>query len=359
MIYFYKSISPHRIENLHNYLNYYFDQLFNGNHHIYSQLTHIHHDFVDIINEYSDINRKLEAIFNSYQALHASDQQKLQMIYKSNTDIVGICDKKVKPFKFSELPNGIKREIETLYDSNGVLYKLLTHKTAYQLVKDRCGELKTHFEEFRKINEYGVCPFCGMETLLNENDELKNEYDHYISKGDYPFCSINFQNLVPICDYCNKSGNKGRKDIPFIPDTNPQIQEEIYFPYTSNISNHGIKLSIKSQTNDLRSLNSWSLEIDCIPSANKKRLSRWIEIYNIESRYKSKIAKDSKNWRKWIFEEYYTLCKKNNVNFKVFAQNAISRYDDYKNINHGILLKSFYEFILNNPDCENTIMGSF
>jgi hypothetical protein len=247
--------------------------------------------------------------------------------------------------------------LKDLYGSEGLLYKMLTSKNYYQAVKNRCGSLKGHFENFRTTNLFSICPFCGMENLLTDYDDSKNEYDHYISKGDYPFCSINFNNLVPVCDYCNKGGNKGTKDIPFLPDSNPQVQEELYFPYSSTFPDHEIVLSINSANTDLSDVNNWTLNIGCTPAPNENRKDRWIEIYNIKNRYKSKIAGDSYRWKDRIVTKHALRCKKKGVSFDDFKKDILDDFREYKNYNNGIMMKCFDEFIVNDPNCESYLTG--
>lgn len=290
--------------------------------------------------------------------LNRSEKNIVQKAYKNNNDVQAVCNNRIKPLKFDELPALIRPSLTALYASRGILYAMLTSKTAYQKIKDKCGSLKAHFEHFRVANQYSICPFCGMENLITEYEDSKNEYDHYISKGDYPFCSINFKNLVPICDYCNKSGNKGQKDIAYIPNSNPAKQEKIYYPYTSNIANHKIKLEINSSTTDLKDPATWNLSVACSPASNNNRMERWKEIFNIESRYKGKIAKDSYTWKERIRQKYYLRCKKNGGSFQDFKIDMLDDFADYNNWNNGILMNSVHEFILNDPNCESYLSGN-
>ncbi|MBB6240551.1 hypothetical protein HDC90_005236 [Pedobacter sp. AK013] len=358
MIYFYKTISPHLIENLHKYLHYFFSQLFAEVHPTFDHVFYIHTDFKDIVDEYPDINTSLTTITSSYLILSKKDKALVRKIYLHNNAIEEICNNKKKPFPFDDLPLSVQTPIRNLYDSEGLLYSMLTKKTGYPKIKSKCGSLKKHFESFRKVNQYSVCPFCGMENLMTEKETNKNEYDHYFSKGRYPFCSINFNNLVPICDYCNKSGNKGQKDIPFIPRSKPRKQGVLYYPYSQNIPKHEIGLQIISPTTDLSNPKKWNLIISATPKTNEKRKDRWVEIYNIEDRYKGKIAQDSYKWKERIKEKYRMRCKKRGISFKDFKEDILDDFTSYKDINNGIIMKCFDEFIMNNPNCETFLSGN-
>ncbi|WP_439555188.1 hypothetical protein [Dyadobacter sp.] len=317
----------------------------------------IHADFQSIIDHHGVLDEKLKAVFTAYVALAPAEKTEVQQAYNNNSSIEQICNNVIKPAKFSELPVSIQDSLKALYGSKGALYSMLTAKDDYDAIKNRCGSLKGHFEKFREQNKLSVCPFCGMENLLTDYDDAKNEYDHYLSKGDYPFCSIDFNNLTPICDYCNKSGNKGQKDIPFEPRSNPQIQAELYYPYSSAFPDHNIQLTINATDTDLSEIDTWTLSIECIPAANTRRKTRWLEIYNIESRYKAKIAGDSYQWKDRIVSKHSLRCKKNNVPFADFKDDILDDFATPLKWNNGVLMKCFDEFIMNDPNCEANLDG--
>lgn len=357
MLYFYKQVM-HPINNMHDYMHHFFMQLFAEVSPVYHHADFIHPDFQTIIDSHGVLDQKLNAIFTAYMALLPAEKKQVQQAYSNNNSIEQVCNNAVRPVKFDELSNGIQDPLKALYGSEGELYKMLTAKKGYPAVKNRCGSLKGHFEKFREINPASVCPFCGMENLLTEYEDGKNEYDHYLSKNDFPFCSINFNNLTPICDTCNKPGYKGQKDIPFQPKTNPQIQDELYFPYSTTFPDHSIDLKISSTTTNLKDIDSWTLSIDCIPAGNVRRKNRWLEVYNIESRYKGKIAGDSYEWKNTIVSEYHRKCKKRGDSFAHFKDDILKHSANPIKLNNGILMRCFEEFIMNDPNCEANLTGT-
>ncbi|MBZ0099227.1 MAG: hypothetical protein K8F30_09090, partial [Taibaiella sp.] len=357
MLYFYKQIT-HPINNMHAYMHYFFMQLFAEITPAYNHADLIQADFQSIIDNHKALDEKLEAVFTAYMALVPAEKTQIQQAYDNNNNIEQVCNNTVRPVKFTELPAAMQDPLKALYGSKGTLYQMLTAKDGYDAVKNRCGSLKGHFEKFREENPVSVCPFCGMENLLTEYEDGKNEYDHYLSKSDYPFCSINFHNLTPVCDYCNKPGNKGSKDIPFQPKSDPQIQDELFDPYSTAYPGHVIDLKINFTTTNLNDINNWTLSIDCTPAGNVRKKNRWLEIYNIESRYKGKIAGDSYNWKDTIITEYYRRCQKRGDSFDHFKDDILNRFIKPLKWNNGILMKCFDEFIMNNPNCEANLSGN-
>lgn len=349
MIYFYQSISPHKIENLQKYLHYFFIQLFTDVYTTYTPANFIDKSFQAIINENKvQVDNRLRAIYTAYMKLHPSKRTIVKKAFRNNIDIEGICSGTVKPYKYTDLPKGIVKPLKLLYD------QLWNPILSYARVVDKCGTVKTHFNKFRKVNTNSVCPFCGIDGLLNEYDNLKNAYDHYIPQKKYPFCSVLFKNLSPICDQCNKSGNKGSKDIPFKPKT--KIQTPLYFPYSS-IPNHKIKLSISSASTDLKKLTTWTLNIDCVPVTNTDKKKAWNDIFNIEKRYKAIIAKGSSHWANKIIQELHAQKKQKGFNLNNYISNKIDAYSDIENHKEAIVLKCFHEFYLKHPKFKKNIKG--
>jgi hypothetical protein len=350
MIYFYKSISPHRIENLHSYLDFFFQRMFAEVHPTYDHAHFITPDFQQIVDEYPvQVDNKLRNIFRAYMGLSAPQKRVVKNAYANNTNISGICAGTTRPFKYTQLATDIRTPLKSFYD------ELWDSVLGYARVVDKCGQLKSHFDLFREKNEKSVCPFCGIDGLLSEQDRLKNAYDHYIPQKTYPFCSVLFSNLSPICDQCNKAGNKGSKDIPFIPRTTRQ--RPLYFPY-ENGGRHRIIVEIDAKSSDLKSVSTWDLNIDCVPAANTRKKDAWLEVFNIESRYKAIIAKNSYKWKDALLKEYNK--KKGRAGFDIdeFIQDTLDHYSDIENQKEAIIMKSFHEFFLHGRNFKKNLAGT-
>ena len=98
MLYFYKSISPHPIENLHTYLHFFFTQLFAEASPTYDHAIHIHADFKATIDKNKvQVDDKLNAIFSAYMALQPIEKQSVKDAYENNNNLTGICNIKVVP----------------------------------------------------------------------------------------------------------------------------------------------------------------------------------------------------------------------------------------------------------------------
>jgi hypothetical protein len=352
MLYFYKPTPAHQIENLHKYLDYFFVRLFGEVSLTYQHNIHIHPDFLECINEYTvQLDDKLRAIFDAYKLLKKRDKNKVKSAYQKNNDIAAVCKKSVAPIKYGELPLTIRTPIESLYDNLWGDNKIL----GYSKVVEKCGTLKQHFTNFRELNEFCVCPFCGLESLICKSDDGKDDYDHYLPKSKYPFISVNFNNLLPMCHKCN-SKSKGQDDTPY--SKNPIRQRTLYFPLDDNTPNHEIKINIDSQDYDLSNPITWKLNFLCKPSYNINKSQSWQEVFKVEKRYKSILADESHIWKGWIIEKHRKMCKKNKIDYSIFQEVTIDDFSDIFNMDKGILIDSFYKFVLNDPNCESYLTGN-
>ncbi|MBR9855550.1 MAG: hypothetical protein GYB37_13405 [Algicola sp.] len=335
---------------MHSYLHFFFTQLFAEVNVTYDHAHHIHPNFQNIINEYTiQIDNKLEAIFNAYTGLNPAQKQIVRDAYSSNIDIENICNTSVSPVKYAQLPASISTPIKSLYDQLWGDSKVL----GYVHVVASCGTVKSHFNDFRIVNKNSVCPFCGLEGLECEHDDGRDDYDHYLHKSKYPFISVHFMNLVPMCHKCN-SKSKGQKDAPFNGAGN---RRPIYFPFEGNPHGHCITLSINSTITDLGKLASWTLDINCQPAANVPKKDAWVDIFNIEKRYKARLAKDSYHYKDKLLKEYKKKSSRNGFDFAIFRDDKLDDLDDIYMQKEGIIWKTFHEFVLNDPDFENNVNG--
>lgn len=346
MIYFYTYL-PHNIQNLHEYLDHFYQQMFAEVSPTFDKTLLIHADFVTIIDEYKiQILDKLEKMFNDYVALGAPDKEIVRIAYQNNNNIEGICNKTCNPKKFDELPAAIRGSVKSLYDN------LWDSILKYARVVDKCGTVKQHFNAFRVANDHLVCPFCGLEGLLCEHDDGREDYDHYIPKGDYPFNCVNFINLVPMCHKCN-SKYKGQVD-PVWTEGTPPARRELFYPFDQNIQNHLIKVKIDESVSDL-GRDGWTadrLNIEFDPATIGSMVDSWMDIFQIKSRYYARIRQTGKLLEDHIKKKYKRKLEKGAVDFAEFKNDMMDDLWDIKSKNSAVTEHAVYEYLFSNPDFE-------
>lgn len=65
--------------------------------------------------------------------------------------------------------------------------------------------------DFIRRTQIRICPYCGL-TIIKPSNRTKHQIDHFFPKGKYPFLALSYYNLIPSCDKCNESPNKGQND---------------------------------------------------------------------------------------------------------------------------------------------------
>jgi hypothetical protein len=182
---------------------------------------------------------------------------------------------------WDDLPEDIRNSLMNLFD---FLYNSLT-KSSAELRS--LGMLRIqHYVEYWKLNGK-VCTYCGIRELDDPEVQL-NAYDHYLHITKYPFCAINYKNIVPICDKCNESPAKGPQHVLFS-DYAKRQRRQAFFPYekfTQPVINITIDTIFPGDCNITLDIHGDSAE----------KISTWKEVFHIDLRYKSAIRTERKTW---------------------------------------------------------------
>lgn len=141
--------------------------------------------------------------------------------------------------------------------------KVLRDQTGYSILTAKPNELEdfirafeiqftkasidTYKDEFKKIFYYSdydkwkadelakkininVCPYCNRiyTFIINKGGKTRFEFDHFLSKSEYPYLALSFFNLVPSCHICNSNL---KREIKFT------LRDNIH-PYVEGFSNN-------------------------------------------------------------------------------------------------------------------------
>ncbi len=159
------------------------------------------------------------------------------------------------------------------------------------------GTRLEHYHKFKrhKDNDHEFCPACGIVEMKSYTDDLTDQYDHYLPKDVYPFSSVNFLNLVPICTDCNSFLTKGNNDVL-------SYSGEIFYPYNEKHKGIDINLEIKKDNLDDLSKIVWNIKYSCL-DGKEKQIKSWVSIYNLRQRHYTHITGKVYKWYKF-YNEY-------------------------------------------------------
>jgi len=351
MIYPYKYLS-NDIENLHKYIEYFFEEMYKRKTKKFSQIV-IHTNFLALVKAQDKLLlTPMKAIYTEFKKLDDPSQKRILDAFKINNAISDLCNGKRDPWKYNQLSkiSPSLSNVIKLFFSN--LYKEVINKEIFP-------SKKSHFIKFRSLNKANImCPFCGLTSLLSEydgKDNKKDDYDHWLSKGKYPFNSVNFKNLVPMCGQCNQK-YKQQKDTLYEKDKgNKWKRRRVFYPYSKSIILNSVTVTINKRVSSLEKDDTWAVNLQGAV-VQSEQINSWDKIFDIKSRYKNRIKQRYKtSWHEHVRKLYKD--KKKNLGFD-FNKFKLDIYKGIKASNleeSAIIEKAYYDYLFTDPDCEKNL----
>ena len=224
-------------------------------------------------------------IYETTKTWRQPKRTKLCNSIRESNKIEEICEGKIVFTDFSDIPSTLTEILIKLFKQ---LYKDVLFGKYF---KSHYGDRKNHYHNFikHKKNELDWCPSCGIRPMHRFTDDITEQYDHYLPKDLYPFSSVNFQNLVPICNDCNSLQVK--KDDDILAHTG-----KVFYPFDETHKPIEIAISIATNNSDIEKV-KWKITYTC-QEGKSKELSAWKKIYKIEDRHQKHCVGSIKSWYK-------------------------------------------------------------
>ncbi|MEA9829783.1 hypothetical protein VDG09_19365 [Xanthomonas campestris pv. raphani] len=261
-----------------------------------------------------------EAIYELFASLTAQQVDQFKRWYQSNNDLEKVCanDASTCLARYTD----IAVNHQDLAAQLGTFFKGLYSQSLLDLtaLRAKIGEIDDHYLKFVQTNTSGICPFCGISNIKGEHHSKREAYDHYLPKSLYPFNSINFRNLAPVCHECN-SAYKGIKD----PAYNSAGRRKAFYSFVAEAS--AIEIKVTLQHSDIENLKPADVQMQFGPSAINEELETWKDVYGIEERYKAKICgeNEGKYWLTQVLDECRAYGKQSSDILAMRAEQAQSR----------------------------------
>ena len=301
----------------------------------------------------TNLFKKFETVYNKYKSIKTkSYRDKILKAFKHNNLIEDLCNNKPGAFiiGLNDLPKRIQQEIEGVF-----LYlynKALNHHKFELYVNDT---LKNAIHNFRNLNGLEVCPFCAIESFLEIEGQSRLALDHWLCKESFPMAAVNFDNLFPIGEFCNKSPAKGSKNILI---DNPQNKARIiaFYPY---LNHKGIETSfkfIKEPTINGINDNDWEFHIAPNDVNEGHLFNSWSSIFNISVRYSDYFKKNIFTmWEsiyKRFIEKHPTLLVASNIDELRYNLEQWKASFDIKGRPGSLLFLNFIDYLINDASDE-------
>jgi len=222
-------------------------------------------DFKPLYLTYGWLKLKVDEIYSLCIPLTTDEKKAIKEAFEKNNKIEELCNGTLKPIYLNKLPRLVEDKMKPLLVD---FYEDLLEKAKVP------GTKKNYYEKLVEENEFKDCPCCGLTYFELKDSDNREAFDHYLPKAHYPFASINFQNLVPLCYKCNSDRKKAKDPI--------EKGKKAFYPFST--ANHLIQINITiDKTKDLRSLLRKDLKVEFVGDTDK--IKTWDRLFAINERY--------------------------------------------------------------------------
>lgn len=237
------------------------------------------------------IKERCIVIYNEIRDWDLKKRTQLFNAIRESNDIEAICRGHSIPQKIDRTATGFDQFLRQFFID---LYDQVLNGDPFN--EQYATSLNEHFNAFSKINaDITLCPICGIGELKKHTDDIRDQYDHYLPKSLYPFSSVNFKNLVPVCRECNSFDVKGDKDVISVSKNN-----RLFFLYDE--THKGISMIFDIVT-DNASPDEIEWQITFFNADGKNdEIESWKAIYKIESRYRGFASARIEKWYRHYWE---------------------------------------------------------
>lgn len=290
-------------------------------------------NFEIIYNAYDWLKNDVDAIYEMCKDLDGDERTAIREAFITNNRIKELCEGTLSPIELNDLPvvviNMIKPLLVRFYDYLIDLAQVPGDKLDY-------------YNLLLTKNPYKTCPCCGLTPIESAETHYREDNDHYLPKADYPFASVNFQNLVPLCSKCNKKCKSTKN--PF------EAGRISYFPFDTTRADIDVSITINGN-DDLDYLKLKKDEIAIFFSGNPDKNSTWDYLFKIKERYNEETRSFSKTELRIIANRIFrNRDRKQGLTYEQILDDSIEDYSLEIFEDRKFLKKPFLETIKTKPE---------
>jgi len=231
-----------------------------------------------LFDKYEWFRNEIKTIYEECKNLSVDDKKKIIDTFKALKNISEVCEGNIIPLKIKQLPIVVEELIKPFFVK---CYESLLERSLVP------GDKLQYYNSIIKENKYKFCPCCGYVSFESAESNYREAYDHYLPKAEYPFASVNFFNLVPLCYKCN-SDRKSTK--------NPVNGRKAYYPFSLNPETHIVDIQVKFshiKVKDYDNFEKKELQIELL--GDDEKCNTWDDVFDIKERYFDEVKSFSKN----------------------------------------------------------------
>jgi hypothetical protein len=327
----YKPIS-HEIFTLHNQLEHLVCQVWCGadNTPCIDLLTP---DFEIIYNSYDWLKNDIDTIYEKCKLLSDKERADIREAFVVNNRIEELCSGTINPISLASLPTVVTDYMKPL------LVKF------YEYLLDRAevaGDKLDYYNKLIQNNRFTTCPCCGLIPIESAESHYREDNDHYLPKSDFPFASVNFNNLVPLCSKCNKKCKGSKNPV--------ENSRKAFYPFNINHNEINVDISIIDNDN-LNYIHLKDTDIKITFDSDSDKTETWNWLFNIKERYNEETRKFSKSELRIIANRLFRNAKrKQGLSYNEIIDDTIEDYEIDKYEDRKFLKIAFLTEMKSKPE---------
>ncbi len=266
------------------------------------------------------LKTETDAIYKICVDFTNSDRNATSIAFEVHNKIEELCNGTIADIQLNTLPQVVQGEIKSLLET---FYSRLLD------IKQVPGDKLDYYNKLVKANKFNTCPVCGLADIEDDESNYIEDYDHFFPKVHYPFASVNFKNLVPTCDKCNKKHKGSKKPL----DHNGKA----YFPFEAGRAEIRVSCTLNKIEFDKEDKLSEKPTFQFTGDGQKN--STWNWLYNIEDRYGRVLKRDTYSWLRTLKKEIEfntTVSVEEYIDFKI-KNYTEDRFDEKKFLKIALL----------------------
>lgn len=324
----------HPITTLHSYLEHLVCQVWCNASDASTCSILLDANFEIIYNAYGWLKTDVDAIYEKCKLLTDGQRADIREAFNVNNRITELCAGTLVPVELETLPDVVADDMKPL------LVKF------YDYLIDRAevpGNKLDYYNQLRLANpELKFCPCCGLSPIESAETHYREDNDHYLPKADFPFATVNFKNLVPLCSKCNKKCKSTK---------NPFDAGKISF-YAFDTTHIPISVSVSINDSvdlDYRTLRIADIDFDFDNDVNKT--STWDWLFRIKERYNEEARGFSKTELRTVANRLFRNSKrKTGLTYEEILDDTIEDYEIEMFEDRKFLKRPFLQTIKTKPE---------
>lgn len=305
-------------------------------------------DFRSVIRRNSKFEEYSRNVFKRLKA-DADELEKVREMWTNHSDICGLCSDTSKTIIFHKLSDATEKALDDFFE---FLYE--TALKQLTSVRKACGCIKDHYQcclDGRSM----ACPACCQIYLPDPGTGSRAAYDHYLNRSNFPLLSVNFKNLIPICDLCNGADNKWHKNV--LKSEDDGTRRLAFAPYENSAGIRAKMSWTKKPTVGFDG--ACSIEFKPVSKKEKEQTETWQTVFGMKVRGEARVQTHHETWLKQFLRDKAFVAKPSRSvlrsEFRRISKELL-KPDTIRRELDAVLKSSYFNYLANNasgPEIES------